>query len=53
MPLSEDSDTDLSPEQQEPEGKPLAVTAQGLYLLNLLFPILPMLGLPVQGKERT
>ncbi|MES9937699.1 MAG: DUF4870 domain-containing protein [Sedimenticola sp.] len=45
MPLSEDSDTDLPPEQQEPEGKPLAVTAQGLYLLNLLFPLLPMLGL--------
>ncbi|MES9963770.1 MAG: hypothetical protein ABW116_09520 [Candidatus Sedimenticola sp. 20ELBAFRAG] len=44
MPHSDDntvSETDSPP----PEGKGLAVIAQALYLLNLLFPILPMLGL--------
>ncbi len=27
------------------QGKPLAVISEGLYLLNLLFPLLPMIGL--------
>ncbi|RLJ19023.1 hypothetical protein DJ031_10030 [bacterium endosymbiont of Escarpia laminata] len=27
------------------QGKPLAIISQGLYLLNLLFPLLPMIGL--------
>lgn len=29
----------------EPAGSPIAVISEGLYLLNLLFPLLPLLGL--------
>ena len=29
----------------EPAGSPLAIISEGLYLLNLLFPLLPLLGL--------
>lgn len=32
-------------EIRDAEGKPLAIIAEGLYLLNLLFPLLPLLAL--------
>ena len=32
-------------DQRGTSGKPLAVIGEGLYLLNLLFPLLPLLGL--------
>ena len=35
-----------SPEEaSEPSGKSIAILSEGLYLLNLLFPLLPLLGL--------